>query len=44
MQVMAISSLEEEDVEYEAKDDSRPSIFTVILKTLKDEKLKVTTN
>ena len=41
MQVMAISSLEEEDVEIEPKDNSRPSIFTVILKTLKDEKLKV---
>ena len=36
MQVMAIGSIEEEDAEVEAVDESRPSVFTVILKTLKD--------
>ena len=36
MGVMAISSIEEEDVEPEAVAEGRPSVFTVIMKTLKD--------
>ena len=36
MGVMAISSIEEEDVELEAVEEGRPSVFTVIMKTLKD--------
>jgi ryanodine receptor 2 len=42
MQVMAISSIEEEDVEPVAVDTSRPSVFAVIMKALKDKAEEVT--
>jgi hypothetical protein len=34
MQVMSISSLEEEDVEIEPKNDEKPSIMSVIFKVI----------
>ena len=40
MQVMSISSLEEEEVEEAPKEEGKPSVFTVIMKTLKDQPLK----
>ena len=40
MQVMAISSLEEEEAEEAPKEEGKPSVFTVIMKTLKDQPLK----
>ena len=39
MQVMSIGSLEEEDVEEAPKEEGKPSVFTVIMKTLKDQPL-----
>ena len=42
MQVMSISSLEEEDVDQEPKEEGRPSVFSVIVKALKDQPLEDT--